>query len=161
MNRMRHVIKTAVLAFAVLFLVFWNSVSFGAGLFIPSIMVKSGQSVNVPIMIDSIDNLAGVKLVMEYDSGLLTYKKGRRTKETDSMMHVINDKTPGKLIIVMAAARGITGKNFPILTLTFDTKKGISKKQTAKINITDAQLMSENLKDIERTIKNSTVVIMP
>ena len=46
-------------------------------------------------------------------------------------MHIINDKTPGKLIIVTAGARGIQGKGMTILTLNF----------TVVIEIPEAQLM--------------------
>ena len=46
-------------------------------------------------------------------------------------MHIINDRTPGKLIIVMAGARGIQGKGMTILTLNF----------TVVIEIPEAQLM--------------------
>ena len=46
-------------------------------------------------------------------------------------MHIINDRTPGKLIIVTAGARGIQGKGMTILTLNF----------TVVIEIPEAQLM--------------------
>ena len=46
-------------------------------------------------------------------------------------MHIINDRTPGKLIIVTAGAPGIQGKGMTILTLNF----------TVVIEIPEAQLM--------------------
>ena len=44
-------------------------------------------------------------------------------------MHIINDRTPGKLIIVTAGARGIQGKGMTILTLNFTVVIEIPKVQ--------------------------------
>jgi hypothetical protein len=112
-------------------------------------------------MIDQVDNLAGVKLVMEYDAKLLTFEKGARTKHTDSLMHIINDKNPGKLIIVMAGAKGIKGKAFSILTLTFKIKKDLSEKLTTHLHITEVELLTDQLKRIECKIKVNPLTILP
>jgi len=90
---------------------------------IPEINGRAGQIINVPVMIDTVDNLAGVKIVLQYDKTLLTYKSSARTKQTSSLMHIVNDKKPGILIIVMAGAKGIKGKNFSIFSLEFEVKK--------------------------------------
>jgi len=141
--------------------VIWASSAFGAEILIPPLSARPGQSIDIPILIDEVDNLAGVKLVMTYDPKILTYKKGTKTKETDSLMHIVNDKKPGVLIVVMAGARGIRGKAFPILTLTFDVKEGLKGNHTAAISITEVQLMSDQLKDIKCTVKTSPITISP
>jgi hypothetical protein len=66
-------------------------------------------------------------------------------------MHIINDRTPGKLIIVTAGARGIQGKGMTILTLNF----------TVVIEIPEVQLMGDDLKEIECKVKRGTLVILP
>jgi hypothetical protein len=76
-------------------------------------------------------------------------------------MHIINDKTPGKLIIVMAGARGIQGKEMTLLTLTFAVKKGLTGNQTTAIEAPEVQLMGDDLKEIECKIKSGTIVILP
>ena len=76
-------------------------------------------------------------------------------------MHIINDKTTGKLIIVMAGARGIQGKGMTILTLNFTVKKGLEGNHTIFIEIPEAQLMGDDLKEIECKVKPGTVVILP
>jgi hypothetical protein len=113
------------------------------------------------MMIDEIENLAGLKIVMTYDPGILTYKKGVKTKYTSSLMHIINDKKPGLLIAVMAGARGIKGKEFPVLILTFDIKKGLKDNHTTQFSIKEVQLMSDKLKDIKCDIKLSPLTITP
>ena len=128
---------------------------------IPPITARPSQTIDIPIVIDEVDNLAGVKLVMSYDPEILVFKKGAKTKQTDSLMHVVNDKKPGQLIVVMAGARGIKGKNFPIFTLTFDVKSNVKGNHKVKIAITEAQLMSDQLKDIKCDIVIDPITISP
>jgi hypothetical protein len=116
---------------------------------IPGLAVLSGQTIDLKIMVDEVENLAAVKLVMTYDAELLSFKKGSKTKETDSLMHVVNDKKQGHLIVVMAGARGIRGKNVPLFTLTFDVKVGLKGNRVTKIAVTEVQLMSDQLKEIK------------
>ena len=128
---------------------------------IPPLTAKSGQPLEVPITIDEIDNLAGVKLVLTYDPEILIYKSGMKTKETDSLMHIVNDKKPGLLIVVMAGAKGIKGKDLPIFTLTFEVKKDIKEKRTTKISITESQLMGDDLKERKATVNTHPITILP
>lgn len=134
---------------------FWGGSSvFGAELTIAAVQAKAGQDIRVPITIDQADHLAGIKLVINYNKEALAFTGGARSKSTDSMMHVINDKTPGKLIVVMAAARGISGKDVTLLTLFFNVKKVPTEGNAPLITIVDSQLMGDDLKDIPCKIKN-------
>ena len=126
---------------------------------IAGIEAKPGQAIEMPIMIDEIENLAGMRLVLRYDATLLAYKKSSKTKHTASLMHIVNDKKPGILIIVMAGARGIKGKNFPILTLHFQVNGKAVGKKGAKITITESQLMSDKLKNVTHSVKTAPVVV--
>jgi hypothetical protein len=131
----------------------WSPAAWGIELFIPALETKPGETIEVPVKIDTMDNLAGIKLVMKYDKGLLTYKSAAKTQQTSSLMHVVNDKNPGVLIVVMAGARGIKGKDFAVINLTFETAKDLKGNHTTEIKITEAQLMSDKLKDHKFTIK--------
>jgi len=82
----------------------------GTELYVPALKGKSGQNIDIPIMIDKVDNLAGVKLVLQYDPKVLTYKKAAKTEQTSSLMHIVNAKKPGLLIVFMAGPKGINGK---------------------------------------------------
>ena len=128
-------------------------------LYIPALTASRGQSIELPVMIDNVANLAGVKLVMKYDAKALTFRKGTKTKQTSSMMHIVNDKEPGVLIAVMAAARGIQAKDMPILMLMFDVKKDAAITSSIQLEITEVQLMSDTLKDIKCTIKIGRLTI--
>ena len=128
---------------------------------IPSLTVKAGQSIDIPIIVDEVDNLAGVKLVITYDPEILTYKRGAKTRETDPLMHIVNDKKPGLLILVMAGAKGVKGKDFSIFTLTFDTKKGLQRERQTKISITESQLMGDDLKERRCTIITNPLTLTP
>ena len=138
----------------------WGSIASGTEITLPSMTGKSGQSIDVPIMIDQVDNLAGVKLVMNYDPKILTFKNGTKTKLTNPLMHIINDKKPGFLILVMAGARGIKGKSFPIMILSFEIAKGLQGNHSTEIKIKEVQLMSDQLKEIKvKTIINPIMIL--
>jgi hypothetical protein len=129
-------------------------------LYIPEIKAKPGDIVGIPVKIDLVDNLAGIKLVLKYDSDVLAFKNAKKTKETSPLMHIVNDKKPGTLVVVMAGAKGINGKDFSIVVLDFEVKKDVKDKKTAKIEITEVQLMNDQLKDIKCDIKVSPLVIL-
>jgi len=152
---------SVVSIFLGLVVLFPATYALGTELYIPAIDAESGNSVQVPIMIDNIDNLAGVKIVMKYDAGLLTYKGAVKTEKTTSLMHIVNDKKPGILIIVMAGPRGIKGQTFSLLNLTFETAKNLKKTVKTQFNITEVQLMSDQLKDVKHTIKPHPMTIAP
>ncbi len=127
---------------------------------VPSIKGKSGQSIVVPLIIDRIENLAGVKVVMKYDPDILMFKKGEKTRQTTSLMHIINDKKPGLLIMVMAGAKGIQGRDVSILLLTFEIKKNRKADPSDWLRITELQLMSDQLKDIKCSTKIGELTIL-
>jgi len=130
-------------------------------LFIPPLEGKPGQSIVIPVMINRVDNLAGVKLVLSYDHKLLLFRKGSNTAQTDALMHIVNDKKPGQLIVVMAGARGIKGRDFPILKLTFEIKEGLEGNHTTEIKVKEVQLMSDQLKEIETKVVSNPITILP
>lgn len=133
----------------------------GVEIAIPSQTAKIGQRITVPVMIDQVDNLAGLKLVMKYDEGVLRFKKASKTDQTSSLMHIVNDKTPGILIVVMAGARGIQGKNFSILNMDFEIQKGLKNNPSTRIEITEVQMMSDQLKNIKASIRIEPITVLP
>ena len=143
------------------FILVWVSSARGIELSIPMLGARPGQQIEVPIQIDAVDNLAGVRIVMKYDAKMLKFKKAVRTDQTASLMHIVNDKKPGILIIVMAGPRGIKGKNLSILNLIFDVKQDLKGNHTTRFTITKSQLMSDQLKDINHTIKVNLLIISP
>ncbi len=141
--------------------VFFTGPALGTELYIPSITAKPGQTIEIPIMIDRIDNLAGMKLVFKYNQKVLKYVNGEKTKHTSALMHVVNDKNPGVLIIVMAGARGIKGEDIPLFLLKFKTCETLTEKTSAGIRISELQLMSDTLKEVECAIRVNDVVVLP
>jgi hypothetical protein len=135
--------------------------AWAAELQIPAIKAKPGQEIVVPLVIDQIANLAGVKVILNYDKEILTFREGNKSPATQSLMHIINDKTPGRLIVVMAGARGIQGKEVTILMLGFGVKKGLPAGHTTVIEISEVQLMGDDLKEVECKAKPGTITIQP
>ena len=129
---------------------------------IPALESSPGSMVQVPIIIDHIDNLAGIKLVIEYDNQSLKFKNGKKTKITNSLMHIINDKKPGKVIVVMAAARGVVVNNTSIIDLNFVVNNNLSveTKPFLNLKVRELQLMSDTLKEIDCKIKLQPIKIV-
>jgi hypothetical protein len=152
-------IMRCFIAVAVFFLL--SNAAFATELSIPRVKAKPGKTIELPIMIDKTDNLAGIKMVLKYDAKVLEYISGEKTKHTSPLMHVVNDKNPGVLVIVMAGAKGIAGKDMALFNLKFKTKTGFKTKTSAGLAITELQLMSDQLKDIECKIKINDVVVSP
>jgi len=155
----QNLVRRCLSIFGIVLLLFYSTSVFGTELYIPALTARSGQNIEVPIRIDQVDNLAGVKIVLAYDPQLLVFEKAAKTNNTSSLMHIVNDKKPGLIIIVMAGASGIKGNDFSILTLSFNIKQGLKGNHTTHIKITEAQLMSDELKDIKFTIAAKPIVI--
>ncbi len=139
----------------------WSTAAISAEISVPAISVRSGQTAEIPVKLDETDNLAGIKLAIKYDAELLTFKQADKSKETSGLMHIVNDKKPGILIIVMASAKGIAGKDFRLVTLSFEAKKGLKEAKSTQIEITESQLMSDQMKDIAHTSKAEAIRISP
>jgi hypothetical protein len=106
--------------------------------------------------IDKVEKLAGMKLTIDYPARFLEYKAAQKATAFNSFMQVVNDKNPGRLILVMASATGVSGENLKIFELTF-SKKMQDLPSTLKIAPTECQLMSDSLQEIPCTTSPITV----
>lgn len=98
-------------------------------------------------MIDKVEKLAGMKVTIAYDKDQLTFIKAEKAKAVTSFMHVVNDKNPGIVIIVIASASGVSGTNLPLLHLQFN-RNDTTPEVKGVISVTQIQLMDENLQEI-------------
>ncbi|MFP4307700.1 MAG: cohesin domain-containing protein [Desulfococcaceae bacterium] len=112
---------------------------------------KPGESVSVPVYARGVKNLAGVKLVLIYDADRLTFEQADKTPLTTSLMHIVNSKEAGRLIVVMAGARGVNAEDGTILDLRFRVPEGETKPGTAAIELRQVQVMSDQLKEVAAT----------
>jgi hypothetical protein len=129
-------------------------------IFIPRKEATPGQQVEIPVMVDQVENLAGIKLLITYDSEILVFEKAEKTKETSSLMHIVNDKVPGRLILVMAGPTGIKGKGIALATLTFEINKNIRGIRKTQLAITEVQMKNDQLKDIAYTVRIEPLMIL-
>ena len=144
---------------ALCFLLVGVSLSQSAELYTAPARVNKGSVVSIPIMLDQVNGLAGMKLVMAYDPDVLKFREGQKTPVSQSLMHVINDQKPGRLIIVMAGATGVSGKDVSLINLTFAVVKPPKNPGGAKIEVTEVQLMTDQLKEIPCTVRAKTFVV--
>ncbi len=146
---------------SVLFFAMLGGTGQAAEITVPYQKAKSGALLNVPIMIDKADNLAGVKLVINFDKEILKFKEGNTTPSTRSLMNVINDKVPGRLIVVMAGAKGISGKDLTLLVLTFEVKASTAGERSTRLDIVETQLMTDQLKEVKAVVNVKPFDIIP
>jgi len=144
---------------SVFFLALNSSPVHALQLSLPTRTVTAGEEVSLPVMIDQVDNLAGFKLTISYDKDQLVFRQLQKSRQTSALMHVVNSKTPGRLIVVMAGARGIQGRNFPLAFLRFHVPA--EAQGSAVITITAAELMSDALKKLDAKLVAGRITIRP
>ena len=144
--------KGFVFFFVALLLCVNVSTAVGAELNVPIVVGTHGEVVKFPVTVDKVDNLAGIKLVLVYDRNILKYVKAEKTTYTANMLHVVNDRIPGKLIIVMAAAKGFAGENAPIVEITFELLKDVKKEDSVTLQIIEVELMNDSLQRIDKKL---------
>lgn len=108
---------------------------------------QSSSKLHFTLALDKVDKLAGLKISLTYPKTSLKFLEAKKLKTTASFLHVVNDKTPGKLIIVMASAKGISGTNIALIDLAFSLS---TKNKPPPVTITtqQCQLMTEGLKKV-------------
>jgi hypothetical protein len=141
-------------------LIAWPDSIWAASVHLPKIQTVPGEMVEVPVNLEKVENLAGLKLVLAYDSTYLQFRKERKPPVAQSLMHIVNPKIQGKLIVVMAGAKGIKVKNGAIIYLTFKVSSKIPASKKIPIKIEEVELMTDQLKKLNPTIKDGEVVLV-
>lgn len=113
-------------------------------------------TVVIEMSLDKVEKLAGMKVAFDYPKNALLVKNTKKSSNLNSFMHVVNDKNPGKLIIVLASATGVSGKNMKLFEVTFSRVKK-SEADTLILEPTECQLMSEALLSIPCVITPLTI----
>ena len=146
----RFLTRGFVVVFSLLLLNFTAANAFGAELHVSAVAGKQGTVVKLDVTVDKVDNLAGIKLSLSYDKAVLKFVKAEKTSYTANMLHVVNDKVPGRLIIVMAAARGFAGENAPLVEMSFELLQDVKEEDKVRVQIIDVELMNDSLQRIDK-----------
>lgn len=93
-------------------------------------------------------DLAGIKVVLTYDASRAKYQSLKKASATKSMMHVVNDKNPGQLIIVMASATGQQKPDFELFTIDFERLDLKEQQSPFEIKVSNVEMMSAALVEI-------------
>lgn len=111
----------------------------------------NGPKTEFILGIANVKKLAGLKISLTYQNQLLKFIDATKSSETSSFLHVVNDKSPGKLIIVMASAKGISGDNIPLLHMNFRLLQ--NHDDSLDFKVTGCELMDETLQKIPCNVK--------
>lgn len=149
-----------LVSLGLLFTLVWPCSIWGASVHLPKMQAAAGDLVEMAVYIEKVKNLAGMKLVLSYDSTVLKFQEERKDPIAQSLMHVVNPKIPGKLIVVMAGAKGIQIDNGPIIYLTFKVSDKINAQRKIPIKIEEVQLMTDQLKNLNPATQDGEVVLL-
>ena len=144
-------IPLSLVGLGLLFTLAWPCSIWAASVHLPTIRAVAGELVEI---------LAGMKLVLSYNSKILTFQEERKAPIAQSLMHIVNPQIPGKLIVVMAGAKGVQVNNGPIIYLTFKVNDKIGSQKKILIKIEEVQLMTDQLKTLNPTIKDGEVMLL-
>ena len=147
--------QKSIIFFVTLFLSIASS-SFGAELSLNHAIAKDGKTIEIPFIIDQAVNIAGIKIALNYDRKIIKYLKITKSKASSPLMHIVNSKNPGRLIVVMAGARGIKGKQLTLFSLSFEILQ--NEKNPFDIEITKVELISDDLKPVKCSFKKKNVI---
>lgn len=153
-------IPLSLVVLVLLFTLAWPCLIWAASVHLPKIEAVAGELVEVPVYLEKVENLAGMKLVLTYDSNTLKFQEERKAPIAQSLMHIVNPKIPGKLIVVMAGAKGVQVNNGPIIYLTFKVNDKIGSQKKIIIKIEEVQLMTDQLKTLNTTTRDGEVVLL-
>ena len=138
----------------------WPGTGWAAKVLLLAVEAEPGKQIEVPVKLEGVQNLAGMKLVLTYDGEMLQFQKERKPVVAQSLMHIVNPKIQGKLIVVMAGAKGIQVKNGPIIYLIFKVSDKIGTRKKILIKIEEAQLMTDQLKNLNPTTQDGEIVLI-
>ena len=102
-----------------------------------------------------------MKVVLGYDADLLEYAVLRKPAVAGSLMHMVNPRQAGRVIVVMARARGISLDDEPIMEVTFMLKnlEGQDVPEATEVKIAKVEAMNDNLETIHMTQRNGHVLL--
>ena len=155
----RRRISLSVVGLGLLFTLVLPCSIWAASVYLPKMQAMAGDQVEIPVNVEKVENLAGLKLVLHYNSTLLEFQRERKSPVAQSLMHMVNPKIPGRLIVVMAGAKGIQIENGPLIYLTFKVSDKIGSSKKILIKIEEVQLMTDQLKNLNPTAKNGEIVL--
>ena len=145
-----------IIILCTLYLSIHFSVSHAADAGLNFTIKNSSKPLSLSLVIDDAKKIAGMKVTIAYDKDVLILKGADKSKATGSFLHVVNDKYPGKIIIVMASAKGVSGVNVELCHIDFEKKTGNNTSET-KISVIQLQLMDENLVEISGNLPDITI----
>ncbi len=108
---------------------------------------KTNTTVTYRISANEINLLAGIKITINFSPETLSYISHKTLASLNNFMNVINDKIPGKLILVAASAQGVSGKLLNLFELEFNTVNP-NHNTSESFKLVECEMMDENLKSI-------------
>ena len=123
-----------------------------AELRIPDVQFGQRNILEVPVIVDRAERLSAVKMALWYDQDLFAFKKVIKAAEAKSLLHAVNHRTPGILVVAMAGARGVRAENLKVITLVFELKPHAADQTPIPFMVRESRLVDEELKNIDHSV---------
>jgi hypothetical protein len=107
------------------------------------------DAIEATLTVEPAERIAGIKAVFTYDARSVTFKEARKSEATASFLHVVNDRTPGRLVIVLASATGISAERVELCHLVFDLNDHQQPPPAPLIALEDIEIIDDLLNKIE------------
>lgn len=122
--------------------------------------MNNGVVYNYALSLEQIDKLAGLNLSINYPKDQFHFESAAKGEPFKSFLHVVNDKKPGKIIVVTASAIGVSGSNLHLLQLNFTKLQSDIKLDSSIFKQIHCQLMNETLQEISCNIQKDVKIIV-
>lgn len=134
--------------------------AYATEMIIGSANAAPGQEFSVNATLEPGTRVAGIKMVLGYDADILMFVKAEKLEAANGMMFVVNDRNPGKLIIVMAGASGIDLPRADLLKLVFRVRDPIRNTMKTQIQLLEIEAKSDSLKQVQIHSRSGEVDIL-
>lgn len=115
---------------------------------------SSGEkNIAAAMVLDKVSALAGLKIVFSYNEKDFTFKTFDKDRNTSSLLNVVNDKVPGRVVVVMAGAKGISGENMKLFTLSFSPKAADYVPENLELRADSVEMLTDTLQKIDCVVE--------
>jgi len=120
------------------------------------------EQVTISIEVDNATGIAGMDIVLGFDSAVLTPVKAECTSLTNGFLIIYANQGNGEFMVSLANHTGIeAGGSSALITVTFEVASGAREADTSGVEVKDIRLYDDNADPIEGTSsENGRIIIL-
>lgn len=154
-----HRMRTAGCSLLLLSSLLLVQLALATDLIVTSATATPGQQISLQVLLQPGSHVAGLKMTIGYDADVMTFVRADKLADANGMMYVVNDRQPGKLIVVMAGAKGVETPKVALLDLVFQIRQPIHNDMNTHVHLMDVEAKSDQLKSVPLQLRSGDVHI--